>query len=152
MAGFKYLLDHDVRHLSSYFADKQTLQLEDVGLTSRASDEEIIAVASERNCVIVTNNRRDFENKVTQWIAESSKKKKGCTQVHGLIIILPSEQISQERALTTALKNLRSDGNSIGMKDVHERCLKVVVEASGKAVVTRLPRCPHCEFSDEDES
>src|SRR5712664_1618623 len=99
MASFKFLLDHDVRHLASCFTDKQTLHLEDVGLTPRASDAEIIAAASESTYIIVTNNARDFEQGVPDHIAATSKKRLGCKQVHGLVIVLPSEKLKQVPAI-----------------------------------------------------
>jgi Domain of unknown function (DUF5615) len=151
MASFKFLLDNDVRHLSSCFPSKQTVQLEDVGLDRDASDEDIVAEASLHSYVIVTNNRRDFEHEVPTRIAESSKKDQGCTQVHGLVIILPSERLKQERSIARASKQLRFENRPIAWKDVNELCLKVVIEETGKATVTKLPRCPHCIFRDDDK-
>ena len=129
----------------------ETVQLEDVGLDRDASDEYIVAEASQRGYVIVTNNRRDFEHEVPTRIAESSKKDQGCTQVHGLVIILPSDRLKQERAIARASKQLRFENTPIGWKDVNELCLKVVIEETGKATVTKLPRCPHCKFRDEKD-
>jgi Domain of unknown function (DUF5615) len=149
MAGFKFLFDNDVRHLSSCFPSRQTVQLEDVGLNRNASDEDIVAEASRHGYVIVTNNRRDFEQEVPARIAGSSKKGSGCTQVHGLVIILPSEKLKQERAIDRASQQLRFQNKPIGWKDVNEFCLKVVIEETGKAAVTKLPRCPHCIFRDD---
>jgi hypothetical protein len=151
MASFKFLLDNDVRHLSACFPNKQTVQLDDVGLDRDASDEDVVAEASWHGYVIVTNNRRDFEQEVPSRIAESSKKDLGCTQVHGLVIVLPSEKLKQERAIARASKQLRFQNKPIGWKDVHELCLKVVIEETGKATVTELPRCPHCNFHDDEE-
>jgi hypothetical protein len=151
MASFKFLLDNDVRHLSSCFPSRQTVQLEAVGLDRSASDEDIVAEASRRGYVIVTNNRHDFEHEVPTRIAESSKKDLGCTQVHGLVIILPSERLKQERAIARASKQLRFQNKPIVWKDVNELCLKVVIEETGKATVSKLPRCPHCNFRDDEE-
>jgi hypothetical protein len=149
MASYKFLLDNCVRHLASVFPDSQTLQLEHVDLKANDSDADIVAVASENKYIIVTNNRRHFEHEVVERIAESSKKQFGCTQVHGLIIVLPVDQLKQERAIRRASKQLSYDGEAITWKDVNERCLKVIVEESGKAIVSKLPRCPHCNFHDE---
>jgi hypothetical protein len=151
MASFKFLLDNDVRHLSACFPSKQTVQLEDIGLDRDASDEDIVAEASLLGYVIVTNNRRDFEHEVPTRIAESSKKDQGCTQVHGLVIILPSERLKQERAIDRASRQLRFGNRPIFWKDVNELCLKVVIEETGKATVTKLPRCPHCIFRDDEK-
>ena len=150
MANFKFLLDHDVRHLASCFADKQTLQFEDVGLNPRASDEEVIAVASEGNYIIVTNNARDFEKGVPAHIARTSKKQFGCRQVRGLVIVKPSMELKQVPAIERAVKQMRFEGQPIGWKAVHESCLKVVISDTGIPTVTRLPRCPSCTFDDED--
>jgi hypothetical protein len=151
MASVKFLLDHDVRHLASCFPAKQTLQLEDVGLKSNAPDSEVVAAASEGNYIIVTNNARDFQRDVPNHIATTSKKKLGCKQVHGLIIVLPSEQLKQEPAIARAAKQLAFEGRSIGWKEVKNLCLKVVIQDSGKPTITKLPRCPHCEFGDSDD-
>lgn len=149
MASFKFLLDNDVRHLSACFPNKQTVQLEDVRLDRDASDEDIVAAASQLGYVIVTNNRRDFEHEVRNRVAETSSKKLGCTQVHGLVIVLPLERLKQERAIDRASKQLRFQDKLIGWKHVNELCLKVVIEESGRASVTKLPRCPHCTFRDD---
>ncbi len=151
MASFKFLLDNDVRHLASCFPAKQTCQLEDVGLKPSATDDEVVAAASQSGHIIVTNNRRDFEHEVDSRIAQSSKKDGGCTQVHGLIIVLPSERLKQEQAIAKAAKSLRFEGKAIGWKDVGERCLKVVIEDSGRATVSKLARCPTCSFADSRE-
>jgi predicted nuclease of predicted toxin-antitoxin system len=123
MASFKFLLDNDVRHLASQFPPKQTCQLEDVGLAPSATDEAVVMAASVNGHIIVTNNRRDFEHKVQSRIEESSKKEGRCGQVHGLIVVLPSERLKQEQAVARAGKSLRFEGKRIGWKDVTERCL-----------------------------
>jgi hypothetical protein len=144
MAGFKFLLDADVRHLASCFPQNQTLQVEDLGLDSSASDEAIIEAAEDY--LIVTNNRRDYETGVVSRINMSSKKRNGCTQIHGLVIVLPSTKEEQVQAIKRASKQLLLDGRPITWKIVHEECLKVIIESNGNARVTRLPRCPHCAF------
>jgi uncharacterized protein with PIN domain len=151
MASFKFLLDNDVRHLSSCFPPKQTCQLEDVGLEASASDAQIVAIASQGGHIIVTNNRRDFERDVQRRVAASSKKGGGCTQVHGLIVVLPSDRLKQEQAIGRASKQLRFEGDVIRWKDVNDRCLKVVIEEGGKATVSKLARCPHCKFPDDED-
>jgi hypothetical protein len=150
MVSFKFLLDHDVRHLATSFPGKQVLMLEDVGLSQRSSDGEIVEAASERGCVIVTNNARDFEKEVPEHIAATSKKAKGCAQVHGLVIVIPPEKFVQEKALSEATGTLTLEGRSIGWKEVSDLCLKVVISKEKRPVVTKLPRCPYCKFGDED--
>jgi len=102
MAGFKFLLDNDVRHLQAVLPPKQTVMLEDVGLEPASPDDDVVVVASGDNLLIVTNNRRDFEHKIKARIAASTKKENGCTQVHGLVVVVPTEAISQTRSLVAA--------------------------------------------------
>jgi hypothetical protein len=153
MANFQFLLDNDVRHLASVLPDKQTVLLEDIGLNKESSDEEIVAAASANRLVIVTNNRRDFKRTVADRIRQSTKKPDGCTQVHGLVIVRPSQAINQLRLLAAASKKLIFEGEHIGWKTVFERCLMVEIEASGTARVSKLPRCPFCPvFAQEKAS
>jgi Domain of unknown function (DUF5615) len=144
MAKFKFLLDNDVRHLAEVLPAKQTAHLEGVGLNAASTDEEIVQAASTRNLLIVTNNRRDFQQAVVNWIGESTKKADGCTQVHGLVIIKPSEALNQSRLFLLAAKKLDFEGKRIGWKTVFDECLQVVIEASGAVKITKLPRCPFC--------
>ena len=94
----------------------------------------------------MTNNRRDFEQWVVARIAESSKKDDGCTQVQGLVVVVPSDAISQARALATASKNLLFEGKRIGWKTVYELCLKVVIQtpAYQNHAAAALPALPVC--------
>ena len=64
MAKFKFLLDNDVRHLQAVLPLKQTVHLEEVGSRPSSPDDDVVAVASVEGLLIVTNNRRDFE----QWV------------------------------------------------------------------------------------
>jgi Domain of unknown function (DUF5615) len=145
MAKFKFIVDNDVRHLQSVLPPRQTVQLEEVGLDGRSDDDEIVELASQRNLLIVTNNRRHFEQKVLARISQSRDSELGCTQVQGLVIVLPSDAIVQKRVLAAASKNLIFEGKRIGWKNVVEQCLKVVIEASGRPKITRLPLCPWCD-------
>jgi predicted nuclease of predicted toxin-antitoxin system len=146
VAKFKFLLDNDVRHLQSVLPERQAVQLEEVGLSGLSCDDEIVEVASVKNLLIVTNNQRDFQQEVVARIGESRKGKFDCTQVHGLVIIVPSDAITQKRVLAAAAKNLIFEGKPISWKAVYEQCLRVVIEASGAPKITRLPRCHWCKF------
>src|SRR5271156_1742422 len=99
MASFKFLLDNDVRGVADALPPKQVRQLEDVGLAADAEDKEVVEVASLEGLILVTHNRKDFERFVPERIAESTKKDDGCTQVHGLIIVLPTTLVEQIEAI-----------------------------------------------------
>jgi hypothetical protein len=146
VAKFKFVLDNDVRHLQSILPARQTVQLEEVGLSGLSSDEEIMEVASGANLLIVTNNSRHFQQGVVARIGQSRKGSYDCTQVQGLVVVVPSDAIIQKRVLAAAAKSLIFEGKRIGWKNVFEQCLKVVIEASGPPKITRLPRCPWCKF------
>lgn len=144
MAKFGFLLDNDVRHLHAALPARQTRQLEEVGLSPASNDHEIVHEASLRNLLIVTNNRRDFQQAVAKRIGESTRRPDGCTQVHGLVIVKPTEAITQLRVLAAAPRKLIFEGRNIGWKTVFEEALQVVIETSGVPRITRLPRCPFC--------
>lgn len=152
MAKFKFLLDNCVRHLDAVLPPKLTVHLTDVGLEADSPDEDVVAEASQHGFIVITHNRRDFESAVKARIAETSKKRLGCTQVHGLVIVKPSDKITQERALEAAGKSLVFEGKEIGWKTVHDECLQVVIPEKGAPKVTRLPRCPHCDFGEAKAS
>jgi hypothetical protein len=146
MASFKFLLDNDVRGVAEAFPRKQVVQLSDIGLATRTADDVIVEVASLRELVIVTHNRKDYERFVPERISQSTKKDGGCTQVNGLIILLQDTTIGQIRAIKRAQTRLKFNGKAITWKDVHEQCLKIVIEDQGTPTVTQLPRCPHCPW------
>jgi hypothetical protein len=152
MANGKTLVDNDVRHLATCFRRKSVVQLEDVGLRASSTDQEILDLASARRLLIVTNNKRDFTKGATKKIAQTSPKIKGCTQIHGMIIVVPSDAIVQERVLRAALKSLRFEGREIGLKNVQDECLQVLIDNDGQAKVTKLPRCQWCEIRDAKAS
>ena len=91
----------------------------------------------------------DFEHAIAKYVARSSKKQFGCNRVPGLILLLSNDRFVQERLLKGLESRLFFDGKKITFQDVHERDLLVKVHSTGKAVVTRLPRCPHCNYEDE---
>ena len=58
----KFLLDHDVPEDLSYLLEElnhEVTLLRDV-IPSNSSDEAVLAVANERDCVLLTCNRDDF--------------------------------------------------------------------------------------------
>jgi hypothetical protein len=63
-------------------------------------------------------------------------------------MLVPNEQIVQERVLKGLENRMKLEGKKVTYKDVHDRDLLVQVESDGTARVSRLPRCPHCEYDD----
>ena len=148
MAHFKFMLDRGVNHLRDCFSSNRVVSTETLGLRSTLPDDEIIAYASKKGYLLVASNRRDFLRGARRYVAQSSKKKFGCCRVPGMILLAPNDEITQRRVLEELESRLKFEGKRVRYSDVHDRDLLVVVEASGKATVSRLPRCPHCNYDD----
>jgi hypothetical protein len=146
MANYKFLLDNSVCSLAQSFPKDSTLQLADIGLPKDASDEQIIDAGSQY--IMVTTNRKHFEPQIDAYVATSSRKPNGCSRVEGLIILLANDKHIQKLSIERASKQLIFEAKAITWKEVHDRCLKVIIEASGKARVSKLPRCRHCNHGD----
>ena len=149
MAHFKFMLDRGVNHLKDCFPSKRVVSTETLGLRSTLPDEEIVEYASTEGYLLVASNRRDFLRDAKRHVAQSSKKQFGCCSVPGMILLVPNDKITQRRALKGLESRLRFEGKRISYSDVHDRDLVVMIEASGKATVSRLPRCPHCKYNDD---
>lgn len=148
MSHFKFLLDESVKHLARRFPAKRVFTLESLALPRDAPDDDILDVASIRNCLLVVSNRRDFLPKIRAYVAKSTKKAGGCRRVPGLIVFVPNEEHAQVRLLRNLERRLKFEGRKITYKDVHDRDLLVQIEASGAVKIARLPRCPHCRYDD----
>jgi hypothetical protein len=148
MAHFKFLLDRGVSHLAHCFSEKRVVTTDSLGLPPDTPDEEIVAIASLNNYLLIAANRRDFGRLVPAHIAKSTKKTDGCHRVFGLSLLIPNEQHVQERVLKHLEERLMLDGEKLTYSDVHDRDLLVKIESDGTPRITRLPRCPHCTYDD----
>lgn len=148
MAHFKFLLDRGVGHLARCFPAKRVVTINSLELPPDTPDDEIVWIAADKKYLLVAANRRDFARIVPAYIATSTKKPHGCRRVCGLILLVPNDQHVQERVLKGLEGRMLLDGEKINFSDVHDRDLLVQVEADGTARVTRLPRCPHCQYDD----
>lgn|SRR5487761_45813 len=149
MAHFKFMLDRGVNHLKDCFPSKRVVSTETLGLRSTLADEEIIEYASTEGYLLVASNRRDFLRDAKRHVAQSSKKQFGCCRVPGMILLVPNDEITQRRVLKGLESRLRFERKPISYSDVHDGDLIVMIEASGKATVSRMPRCPHCKYNDD---
>jgi uncharacterized protein DUF5615 len=150
MAHFKFLIDQGVHHLAEHFPPKRVVTLKTLGLREDTSDDDILDAASVRKWVLVTANRRDFLSLARAYVAKSTKKTDGCHRVPGMILIVPNDAHSQHRALNGLENRLVFEGKKITWSDVHDRDLLVQIEANGTVKIERLPRCPHCNYDDEE--
>jgi hypothetical protein len=148
MAHFKFILDRGVSHLAHCFPAKRVVTTGSLGLPDNAPDRDIVEIASSNGYLLIAANRCDFVPSVRAHVAKSSKKENGCCRVCGLIMLVPNEQIAQERALKGLEDRMVLDGKKVTYAEVHDRDLLVQVEHDGTPRVSRLPRCPHCEYHD----
>ena len=61
-----------------------------------------------------------------------------------MILLVPNEEIIQRQVLKGFQSRLSLNGKPVSIADVHDQDLLVTIAANGKAIVSRLPRCPHC--------
>lgn len=153
MSHFKFQLDQTVPHLHKVIPSKRVATNKSLGLDESASDDDIVEEASSRGNIIVTSNtkRHDFENAVRERLSKSSKKPNGCTKVNGLILLLSNDEIVQQRLWKGLENRLFFEGKKISFQDVHDLGLMVKVQSTGQATISRLPRCPHCEYDDDPD-
>jgi hypothetical protein len=149
VSHFKFMLDRGVNHLLDCFPAKRAISTETLGLRSNLADDEIVAYASRKGYLLVASNRRDFLRDAERYVAQSSKKRSGCHRVPGMVLLIPSEEIAQRRVLKGLESRLTFEGKAISYGDVHDRDLLVTIEAKGKVRVSRLPRCPHCNYHEK---
>lgn len=142
------MLDTGVSHLLNCFPRKRVVSVATLGLPANLPDDQIVEEASTRSYTLVASNRRDFIRDVEKYVAQSSRKPNGCCRVPGMILLVPNGEIAQRRVLVGLESRLIFEGKRIRFGDVHDRDLLVTVEETGKAKVTRLPRCPHCKYRD----
>lgn len=142
------MLDRGVSHLLDCFPRKRVVSFETLGLRPNLPDDEVVAEASARGYLLVASNRRDFIRDVDKYVAQSSKRSNGCCRVPGMILLVPNGEIAQRRVLAGLESRLVFEGRKVRYGDVHDRDLLVTVEGTGKAQISRLPRCPHCNYED----
>ena len=141
MTSYKFIFDNDSRKAAEFFPRRRIVTLEQAGLTQKASDREIVEVASDREWIIVTANGDHFITEIKRYLQQS--KKQACHDLAGLVIV-PNDHQHQQRALPQLEKRLHFNGSHIGWKDVWELDCCVRVTKDGKAQITRFERCFYC--------
>jgi|HubBroStandDraft_1064217.scaffolds.fasta_scaffold198398_2 predicted nuclease of predicted toxin-antitoxin system len=142
MASYKFIFDNDSRKTAEFFPRRRIVSLEQAGLTEKASDREIVEVASDRKWIIVTANGDHFIAEIKRYLRQSMKLV--CHDLSGLVIV-PNDYQLQQRILPRIGQRLNFDGKHIDWKDVWELDCCVRVTKDGKAQVTRFERCFYCK-------
>jgi hypothetical protein len=142
MIGYRFIFDNDSRKASAFFPRGRIVTLEKAGLTQKASDREIVKVASDRKWIIVTANGDDFITEIRRYLSQSMKLV--CHDLCGLVIV-PNDHQLQQRVLPGLEEKLHFDGRQISWKDVWEMDCCVRVTKGGKPHITRFERCFYCK-------
>lgn len=145
MSRYRFVFDRDSEGASDVFSKSRVVTLDALGLPPRAPDEDVIAAAAERKCILVTANGKDFVQKAMKYIAQSSRRRTGsCHDLSGLVI-LPTGLEIQRRLLREARQRVRIYGRPLSWADVAAKSYYVRFKGSGPADVRLLPRCPVCQ-------
>ena len=142
MTSYKFIIDNDCRNAARFFPSRRIVSLEKGGLSARASDCEIVKVASDRRWIIVTANGHDFITEIKRYLRQSTKLV--CHDLAGLVII-PNDCQLQQRALPRLEKRLKYEGEPITWKDVWELDCCVRVMKDGRVQISRFERCFYCK-------
>jgi hypothetical protein len=138
---FLFLVDQNCNHLRALFPKGRAKSLVDVGLREQSSDGEILAFASEREFIIVTENDVDFVRAMKRVCARSGGRGKLCGDACGMLVVPSGLAKLEYRELS---RKLRYKGHPLGWQEVARLDLRVSV--SGEA--SDLPRCPECDRNE----
>jgi hypothetical protein len=147
VAVYRFIFDNDSRKAAQFFPRRRIVTLEQAGLSEKASDREIVEVASDRKWIIVTANGDHFIAEIKRYLRQSTKFV--CHDLSGLVII-PNDYQLQQRALPRLEERLHYEGKHITWKDIWELDCCVRVTKDGKAQLTRFERCFYCKKSGVD--
>jgi len=142
VTSYRFIFDNDSRKAAEFFPRRRIVTLEQAGLTSKASDREIVRVAADRKWIIVTANGDHFITEIKRYLRQSMKLI--CHDLAGLVIV-PNDHQFQQRALPHLEERLHFNGNHIDWKDVWELDCCVRVTKNGKTQITRFERCFYCK-------
>jgi hypothetical protein len=142
VTSYKFIFDNDSRKAAVFFPQRRIVTLEQAGLTEKATDREVVEVASDRRWIIVTANGDHFITEIRRYLRQSTRLI--CHDLSGLVIV-PNDHQFQQRSLPRLEKRLHLDGKRIGWKDVWELDCCVRATKDGKAQITRFERCRYCK-------
>ena len=142
MSSYRFIFDNDSRKASTFFPRGRIVTLEKAGLTEKASDREIVEVASDHKWIIVTANGDDFITEIKRYLQQSTKLV--CHDLSGLVIV-PNDHELQRRVLPRLEERLHFDGRHISWKDVWELDCCVRVTKHGRPQIIRFERCFYCK-------
>jgi len=94
MASYKFIFDNDSRKTAEFFPRRRIVSLEQAGLTEKASDREIVEVASDRKWIIVTANGDHFIAEIKRYLRQSMKLV--CHDLSGLVIVPNDYQLRRK--------------------------------------------------------
>lgn len=142
MRGYRFLLDNDSQAASRYLPEKRVVTFAQADLAEDALDAEVVAMAWEMECVIVTANGPDFGREIRRFLQKSQRK--DCHDLYGLVVI-PNAAATQARVLPGLVRKLRYRDKRISWEDVWLENYLVTVHSDGSVEVRELGRCFYCQ-------
>jgi hypothetical protein len=142
MRGHRFFLDNDVQGAARFFPERRFVSYKQAKLDSSAPDEDVIARSRGLECIIVTANGVDYEQKSRRFLRQTQKK--DCHDLFGLVVI-PNDGVAQARVLPGLDKRLRFNGKRITWNDVWQENYLVRVHSTGQVDVEALGRCFYCQ-------
>jgi uncharacterized protein DUF5615 len=93
--SYKFIFDNDSRKAAVFFPQRRIVTLEQAGLTEKATDREVVEVASDRRWIIVTANGDHFITEIRRYLRQSTRLI--CHDLSGLMIVPNDHQLSSVR-------------------------------------------------------
>jgi predicted nuclease of predicted toxin-antitoxin system len=142
VTDYRFIFDNNCEKAAEFFPKRRTITLKRARLSPNASDREIVEVASDRKCIIVTSNGDDFVAEINRYLGQTMKLK--CNDLSGLVI-LPSAFEAQRNAMHRVEQPLVFNTRHLSWKDVWELDCCVRVTRTGDVQLTRFDRCFYCK-------
>ena len=149
MRKYKFLIDNDSQAAVRFFPEKRVVSLASAELETSATDAEVVNMAWELECIIVTANGQDFEKEIKKFLQTTQRD--DSHDLFGLVVI-PNAAAAQERVLPCLGARLRYAGKSITWDDVWHKNYLVRVHSKSTVEVRELGRCFYCRKIEKEES
>jgi hypothetical protein len=146
MRGHRFFLDNDIQGAARFFPERRLVSYKQAKLDPSAPDEDVIARSAGLECIIVTANGVDYEQKSRRFLRQT--RKKDCHDLCGLVVI-PNSGAAQTRVLPGLARRLRFKDKRITWDEVWNENYLVRVHANGIVDVQELGRCFYCQKNME---
>lgn len=142
VTDYRFIFDNNCEKVTEFFPKHRAVTLKRAGLGPKATDREIVEVASLRKWMFVTSKGDDFVAEINRYLRETKKPK--CHDLSRLVI-LPTGFEAQRNAVHKVEKRWVFNGRHVSWKDVWELDCCVRITKTGAVKGTRFGRCYHCK-------